>query len=100
MEKEKEAVPSIQYIPTNAGLNRFVWNMRYADAEQLPGDPFTEKSVTGAMAPPGTYQVRLTVDGKSQTEQFGLYIDPKLDRSPASMQAQFDMWQDGERKAI
>ena len=37
MEKEKEAAPSIQYIPTNAGLNRFVWSMRYADAEQLPG---------------------------------------------------------------
>ncbi|MCY3707607.1 MAG: glycosyl hydrolase [Caldilineaceae bacterium] len=98
MEKEKEEVPSIQYIPTNAGLNRFVWNMRYADAEQLPGDPFTEKSVTGATAPPGTYQVRLTVDGESQTEQFELYIDPKLDRSQASMQAQFDLWQEVNAK--
>ena len=98
MEKEKEETPSIQYIPTNAGLNRFVWNMRYADAEQLPGDPFTEKSVTGAMAPPGTYQVRLTVDGESQTESFEIYIDPKLDRSEASMQAQFDLWQEVNAK--
>ena len=98
MEKEKEEAPSIQYIPTNAGLNRFVWNMHYADAEQLPGDPFTEKSVTGAMAPPGTYQVRLSVDGESQTASFDIYIDPKLDRSEASMQAQFDLWQEVNAK--
>ena len=98
MEKEKEEIPSIQYIPAGAGLNRFVWNMRYTDAEQLPGDPFTEKSVTGAMAPPGTYQVRLTVDGESHTEQFELFIDPKLDRSQESMQAQFDLWQDVNAK--
>ena len=94
MEKEKEEVPSIQYIPTNAGLNRFVWNMHYADAEQLPGDPFTEKSVTGAMAPPGTYQVCLTVDEESQIESFDIYIDPKVDSSQESMQAQFDLWQE------
>jgi len=98
MEKEKEESPSVQYIPTSAGLNRFVWNMRYADAEQLPGDPFTEKSVTGAMAPPGTYQVRLSVDGESQTASFEIYIDPKLDRSEASMQAQFDLWQEVNAK--
>ena len=98
IEKEQEEYPSVQYVSTNAGLNRFVWYMRYADAEQLPGDAFTEKSVTGAMAPPGTYQVRLTVDGESQTEQFEIYIDPKVGTSPEEMQAQFDLWQEVNAK--
>ena len=36
IEKEQEKYPSVQYVSTDAGLNRFVWYMRYADAEQLP----------------------------------------------------------------
>ena len=67
-DKDESEDPLAQYIAAKTGLNRFVWNLRYADAEQLEGDPFTEKSVTGALAPPGVYQVRLTVDGESQTE--------------------------------
>ena len=42
--------------------------------------------------------MRLTVDGESQTEQFEIYIDPKLDRSQESMQAQFDTWQEVNEK--
>ena len=93
-DSEEEEAPSAQYVTTNAGLNRFVWSMRYADAEELPGDPFTEKSITGALAPPGEYQARLTVDGKSQTETFEIYIDPGVNASEEAMQAQFDMWQE------
>ena len=83
---------------TKTGLNRFVWNLRYADAEQLEGDPFTEKSVTGALAPPGVYQVRLTVDGESQTEAFELYVDPQVGSSQEDLQAQFELWQEVNAK--
>lgn len=93
-DSEEEEAPSAQYVTTNAGLNRFVWSMRYADAEELPGDPFTEKSITGALAPPGEYQARLTVDGVSQTETFEIYIDPGVNASQEAMQAQFDLWQE------
>ncbi|MGH2598534.1 MAG: WD40/YVTN/BNR-like repeat-containing protein, partial [Dehalococcoidia bacterium] len=43
-----------------AGLNRFVWNMRYPDAEKVEGDATTEQSVAGPAAAPGDYRVRLT----------------------------------------
>ncbi len=91
-EGEEEEDTSAQYVTTDAGLNRFIWNLRYEDAEQLPGDPFTDKSVTGALAAPGTYQVRLTVDGESQTESFELYVDPRVGSSQEDLQAQFDLW--------
>ncbi len=97
-DKEESEDPLAQYIPTKTGLNRFVWNLRYADAEQLEGDPFTEKSVTGALAPPGVYQVRLTVDGESQTEAFELYVDPQVGSSQEDLQAQFELWQEVNAK--
>ena len=97
-DKDESEDPLVQYIPASAGLNRFVWNLRYADAEQLPGDAFTEKSTTGALAPPGTYQVRLTVDGESQTESFELYLDPRVGSSQEDMLAQFELWQEVNAK--
>ena len=98
VDKEDEDDPSIRYITTDAGLNRFVWNLRYADAEQLQGDAFTEKSVTGALAAPGTYQVRLTVDGESQTESLELYVDPRVGSSQEDLEAQFELWQEVNAK--
>ena len=97
-DKDESEDPLAQYIAAKTGLNRFVWNLRYADAEQLEGDPFTEKSVTGALAPPGVYQVRLTVDGESQTEAFELYVDPQVGSSQEDLQAQFELWQEVNAK--
>lgn len=95
---EEEEDPSAGYITTNAGLNRFIWNFRYEDAERLPGDAFTENSLTGALAAPGTYQVRLTVDGESQTESFAVYVDPRVGSSQADLEAQFALWQEVNAK--
>src|SRR5205823_9892908 len=57
-------------LPVEAGLNRFVWDMRYADASRFPGLVMWAGSVRGPLAVPGEYQVRLTVDGKALTEKF------------------------------
>ena len=67
-------------------MNRFVWNLRYPDATSFPGLIMWAGSVTGPPASPGTYQVRLTVDGKSQTQPFEVKKDPRLRRPrPKSM---------------
>ena len=95
---EEEENPAAGYITTDAGLNRFIWNFRYKDAEQLPGDAFTENSLTGALAAPGTYQVRLTVDGESQTESFAVYVDPRVGSSQEDLEAQFELWQEVNAK--
>ena len=90
---KEEDTPNQAYISTHAGLNRFIWNLRYPEAEMLPDDPITEKSITGALAPPATYQVRLTVDGQSQTESFDVFVDPQVETTQEDLQAQFDLWQ-------
>ncbi|HXS98187.1 MAG TPA: hypothetical protein VN736_26495 [Candidatus Limnocylindrales bacterium] len=64
--------------PANAGMNRFIWNLRYPDATTFPGLIMWAGSVTGPIASPGNYQVRLTVDGKIYTQSFELKKDPRL----------------------
>jgi hypothetical protein len=55
------------------GLNRFHWDMRYPTVSAIPGVP---PVIIRPFAKPGTYQVRLTVDGVSETQSFELNINP------------------------
>jgi photosystem II stability/assembly factor-like uncharacterized protein len=77
-------------VPVAAGLNRFVWNMRYPDARQIPGDKTLERFVVpGPIAPPGTYRVELTIDGQTHSAPFELVKDPRLTTTQADFDAQF-----------
>lgn len=83
--------PAEPLAPSRDGMNRFVWNMRYPDATRVPDEKTTEEKLTGPLAPPGTYQVRLTVDGHSQTQSFELVKDPRVAASDEDFRAQFDL---------
>src|SRR5262249_27621717 len=71
-----------------AGMNRFVWNMRHPDARGVPGDVFTERSLTGPMVPPGRYEEELNVDGRSLSARFEIKVDPQVKATPADLEAQ------------
>jgi photosystem II stability/assembly factor-like uncharacterized protein len=75
----------------NAGLNRFVWNLRYEDSTKVPGAILWGGSNQGPIAVPGTYQVRLTVQGKSYTQPLEVKEDPRLKIEQADLQKQFDL---------
>jgi hypothetical protein len=81
------------YLPVAPGLNRFIWDMRYPDAEKLPGDVITEKSVTGALAAPGNYAVRLQVGDATLEESFEIFVNPATGVSAEAMTEQFSLWQ-------
>jgi hypothetical protein len=55
----------------------------------VPGDKTLEDKVAGPLAPPGTYQVRLTVNGDVQTQPFALIKDPRVSASQADFEVQF-----------
>ena len=64
-------------VTKEVGLNRAVWNVQGKD---------------GFTMPPGSYQVRLTVDGKAQTQPFKVLIDPNVAASgvtPADLVEQY-----------
>src|SRR4051794_3001795 len=76
------------HVTNEAGLNRFEWDLRYADAVSFPGMVLWAGSVRGPLVVPGSYQVRLTVDGKTQTESFEVRKDPRVSTTPEQYTAQ------------
>jgi len=90
-EGEGFFMPPPARLPAQAGMNRFVWNLRYADATTFPGLIMWAGSVTGPRVSPGSYQVRLTVDGKSQTQPFEVKKDPRLQTTPEDYAKQLSL---------
>ncbi|HUZ01858.1 MAG TPA: glycosyl hydrolase, partial [Thermomicrobiaceae bacterium] len=78
-------------VPAKAGLNRFVWNMRYPEGVTVPGAMFRSGGVDGPTAPPGSYTVQLTVGSESFTQLFEIRKDPRLPASDDDLQAQFQL---------
>ena len=71
------------------GLNRFVWDFRYPDAKTLPGLIMWAGSVRGPAAPPGQYQVRLTVGDQTKTQPFSILRNPLGSATDEDLSAQF-----------
>jgi len=80
-------------IKAEAGLNRFIWDERYEGTSRVPGYYLFEykEGAYGPFALPGKYQVRLTVDGKSQTAPMEMKLDPRVKVEQADLQKQFDL---------
>ena len=70
---EQDLVTGRPRATVSRGLNRFIWDMRYPSVPAIPGVP---PVLIKPIAKPGTYQVRLTVDGESQTQSFELNMNP------------------------
>jgi hypothetical protein len=87
-----------QIPPAAAGMHRFVWDLRYTPPDALRHDyPMTAihhdtpREPRGAIAMPGEYTVKLTVDGKSFTQPLTLKMDPRVKTPPAGLKQQFDL---------
>ena len=67
-------------LPPSAapGAHRWYWNYEYADR---------------VLAPPGTYTVRLSIDGKTYSAPLALRRDPTAPASDADLRAQFALAQ-------
>ncbi len=76
---------------TDVGLNRFVWDLRYPDATRFPGMILWAGQTQGPRIVPGNYQVKLTVDGQTMTENFEVKGDPRLSTTAADYAKQLDL---------
>ncbi|MCC6317125.1 MAG: glycosyl hydrolase [Gemmatimonadaceae bacterium] len=89
MEEFFSRPPRPPRVPNKAGLNTFAWDMRYPDAVRFEGMIMWAAGVTGPVAPPGTFAVRLTTGGESQTQRFRIRKDPRTDATDAQLVEQF-----------
>ncbi len=78
-------------VAANAGMNRFVWDMRYPDASTFPGMIYWAASSRGPAAVPGSYTVKMTVDGKTFSQPFVIRKDPRTPGTVQDLQKQFDL---------
>jgi photosystem II stability/assembly factor-like uncharacterized protein len=74
-----------------AGLNRTTWNLDYPGPATFPAMVLWGATTTGPTALPGTYQVRLTVDGQSQTQPLTVKRHPLRSATDADLKEQFDL---------
>jgi photosystem II stability/assembly factor-like uncharacterized protein len=82
--------PPAPRVPNKAGINAFNWNMRYPDASTFEGLIMWAGGTQGPTAPPGTYQVRMIVDGKPiGTQSFVLKKDPRTKATAEDLASQF-----------
>jgi photosystem II stability/assembly factor-like uncharacterized protein len=95
MMEEEEEIPRQQAgserVPVQAGLNRFAWDLHYPDAAKFPGLIMWAGSVRGPLVPPGTYQVRITANGKTQMQSFQVMKDPRLSTTPQDFARQLEL---------
>lgn len=96
-------------LPTGAGMHRIAWDLRYPSPKALTYGYFgglldyTEYTLTwhaivgatpreqpvGPIAIPGTYQIRLSVNGHTYTRELTVKNDPRSPVSQADLEAQF-----------
>lgn len=84
-----------EHEPVHAGMNRFLWDLRYPDATEVKGvfiDPiFGVSSPVGPEVVPGTYYAVLTYRDTTQKQPFVVKLDPNLSASSAELQQRFDL---------
>lgn len=85
-----------QRLGATPGAHRFYWDVRYtppaADRFSYPISAVlydTPKTPLGMWVMPGTYQVRLTVNGVAYRQAVVVRMDPRVRTSPQDLQTQF-----------
>jgi hypothetical protein len=76
-------------LEVKPGMNRFLWNLRYASAEDFPGMVLWG-SLEGPRAAPGRYEVRLRAGQHQQSAWFEVKPDPRAAARPEDYAAQLE----------
>ncbi|MFP4081826.1 MAG: VPS10 domain-containing protein [Candidatus Aminicenantes bacterium] len=77
-------------VSKNAGMNRFVWNLRYP-VVNIVKNAVVWGFVGGPRAAPGTYQVKLSAGDWSQTQSFKILKDPRIETPQSEFDEQLDL---------
>ncbi|MGZ3847571.1 MAG: WD40/YVTN/BNR-like repeat-containing protein [Flavisolibacter sp.] len=73
-----------QHLSTEKGLHRFVWDLHYTPFNEPPSYPIAavyQNTAPNPSAPwvmPGTYHLKLLVDGKSFNRELTVKMDPRV----------------------
>jgi hypothetical protein len=80
--EDAERQPGDPRLSRGRGLQRVVWDLRYARPEAAPSAP------QGARVLPGTYQVRLSTGARAFRQSIAVRLDPRVRTSAVDLSAQ------------
>ncbi len=100
--------PKPQELSEAAGMHRFVWDLRYGYAGQTPEFNEDEGGLRwlGPLVLPGSYRVKLTVNGRESVQPLEVAMGPRSRATAAELAQQFQWAQrvfediESARKAI
>jgi photosystem II stability/assembly factor-like uncharacterized protein len=102
-ELKKQLIPlywlrPFRSLSSEAGMHRWVWDLHYTAPDSprheypiaaIPAD--TPRYPLGPTAVPGSYTVRLTVDGKTYSAPLKVKMDPRVQTSSTSLDRKFQL---------
>jgi photosystem II stability/assembly factor-like uncharacterized protein len=77
-------------VSKRAGLNRFVWDLRYPVVNTVPG-AIVWGFTGGPRATPGTYTVKVSAGEWSMTQPLALLKDPRVQTTQLEFEEQFEL---------
>jgi photosystem II stability/assembly factor-like uncharacterized protein len=80
--------PKPQIPDKSAGMHRFVWNLAWGPELPDSGEEEEQATPRGPRVAPGDYEVRLTIDGKTDTQPLHITMDPRSTATPQDLARQ------------
>jgi hypothetical protein len=86
-----------QILSCTPGSHRFTWDLHYTPLHIPPAYPIsaiyqnTAPAATSPWVMPGSYLLKLTVDGESYVQSFTVKMDPRVKTSLKDLQQQHDL---------
>jgi hypothetical protein len=100
LDSNGSVIREIKNFPREAGLNRVAWDLR-VEGPKVRREPTPEerermqsfffRGAAGPQVLPGTYKVRLTVNGKKMEQPVAVRLDPTVKVTLAELQQQYDV---------
>jgi hypothetical protein len=84
-------LPAPQQLSKEAGMHRWMWDLRYGRGAEITGDGDSDDGppAPGPFVLPGAYQVRLDAGGKTFTQPIVVKLDPRSAASVSDLHEQF-----------
>ncbi len=84
--------PEPQHLESTAGMHRFIWDLKAESSGAPPAEEDEESSApAGPRVPPGRYQIRLTVAGKTYLQPLMVRMDPNSPATQLTLLQQFTL---------
>jgi len=92
LDADGAVIRTLKDLPTEAGVNRAAWDLAMDPPTVFRRDEEMEEwfgKAKGPMVLPGTYTVRLTLDGANTEQQLAVTVDPTVEVGEVALEKQF-----------